>query len=477
MSYNIVVVCVDTFRADMGGGGGGGGALSFVKTPNLDRLRRESLSFTRCFGEGEPTIPVRRCLFTGRRSFPWRFDTPNEGLWPAEAGWHPIPHEQDTLAERLADAGYLTGLVADTYHMFKPTMNFTRGFLTWELIRGQESDNWRQGTPDSVDLAAHTLEDDPSPADYPIILQYLLNMRGRQREEDWMTAQVFRQAATWVEENRRNGPFFLWVDSFSPHELWDPPGAYADAYCQAEAGVKDFIHHSVIGSAGDNLTSAQIERTKALYFGFVTFVDRWIGHLLDAIDANGLREDTIVIFLSDHGTEVMDKGRFGKNPTRLYPYNTQLNWLVRHPEGPAGSSCDYWAQNQDLAPTILGLAGVEHEPLDGFDMWAAASRGGGAVRDHVTTGWGNFACVRDEDFAVHMRVTGPDFADSARVYDLRTDPREEEDVARDHREAIIQAVSRLESFAGPLPLTFRGYRQRARARSIRTYAPFRYGKK
>ena len=190
MRYIIVVVCVDTFRADMGGAGGD---LSFVNTPNLDRLRRRSLSFTRCFGEGEPTIPVRRCLFTGRRSFPWRFDTPNEGLWPAEAGWHPIPHDQDTLAERLADAGYLTGIVADTYHMFKPTMNFTRGFLTWELIRGQESDNWRQGSPDSVDLAAHTLEDDPSPADYPIILQYLLNMRGRQREEDWMSAQVFRQ--------------------------------------------------------------------------------------------------------------------------------------------------------------------------------------------------------------------------------------------------------------------------------------------
>ena len=190
MSYNVVVICVDTFRADMGGAGG---KLDFVKTPNVDRLRGESVSFTRCFGEGEPTIPVRRCLFTGRRSYPWRFDTPHEGLQPSGTGWHPIPHEADTLAEMLHDAGWLTGLVADTYHMFKPTMNFTRGFLTWELIRGQESDNWRQGSPDSVDLAAHTLEDDPSPADYPIILQYLLNMRGRQREEDWMSAQVFRQ--------------------------------------------------------------------------------------------------------------------------------------------------------------------------------------------------------------------------------------------------------------------------------------------
>ena len=75
-------------------------------------------------------------------------------------------------------------MIADTYHMFKPSMNFTRGFLSWELIRGQETDNWRDRTADSVDLAAHTPEDDPSPADHPQMFHYLLNMRGRQKEED-----------------------------------------------------------------------------------------------------------------------------------------------------------------------------------------------------------------------------------------------------------------------------------------------------
>ena len=77
MRPNVMVTCMDTFRTDMGGAGGD---LSFVKTPYLDRLRLDSLSFTRCLGEGEPTIPVRRCMFTGKHSFPWRFDTPNEGL-------------------------------------------------------------------------------------------------------------------------------------------------------------------------------------------------------------------------------------------------------------------------------------------------------------------------------------------------------------------------------------------------------------
>ena len=146
---NLVVICVDTFRADIIGKNR---KLSFVKTPYLDTLARESVVFDKCFGEGEPTIPVRRCLFTGVRSFPWRFETPNEGLQPAGMGWHPIPHKHTTLAERLHDVGYCTGLVTDTYHMFKPTMNFTRGFLSWRFIRGQENDAYRSGPISEIDL-------------------------------------------------------------------------------------------------------------------------------------------------------------------------------------------------------------------------------------------------------------------------------------------------------------------------------------
>ena len=76
---NLIVICCDTFRADLIGENGFGQ----VRTPCLDDLAAESVRFSRCYAEGLPTIPVRRCVFTGERSFPWRFDTPNEGLQPA----------------------------------------------------------------------------------------------------------------------------------------------------------------------------------------------------------------------------------------------------------------------------------------------------------------------------------------------------------------------------------------------------------
>ena len=472
MKPNLVVICIDTFRADMGGSGG---KLHFVNTPNVDRLRRESVSFTRCFGEGEPTIPVRRCLFTGVRSFPWRFETANEGLQPAGSGWHPIPHEQDTLAERLHDAGYLTGFVSDTYHMFKPTMNFTRGFLSWQFIRGQENDPYRSGPCERIDLTAHVPDGEASPAQHPTVAQYLLNALDRRGEEDWQAAQVFRSAARWLEDNRRNAPFFLWVDSFSPHELWDPPRHYADAYCPPRPGVKDIIYPQVFRGDFSRMSPDEIERCKALYFGFVAFVDRWIGHLLAAMDALRLWDDTLLVFLSDHGTEVMDKGQFGKAADRLYPFNTRLNWFIRHPAGPRGKTCDAWVQNHDLLPTLLSLLGVEHPPLDGHNVWPVIP--GDPVRDHVITGWGPHACVRDADRAVHLNVTRPDDERTARVFDLKADPDETRDVAPQHPEAIQQAVARLAAVTGPLPVTFRQYRQRAQGRTMRSFAPIRFGNK
>lgn len=473
MPLNLVVICVDTFRADMGGSGG---KLGFVRTPHVDRLREESVVFTRCFGEGEPTIPVRRCLFTGIRSFPWRFETPNEGLQPAGHGWHPIPHEQDTLAERLHDAGWLTGFISDTYHMFKPTMNFTRGFVSWQFIRGQENDPFRSGPFERIDLRPYVPEGEASPALHPTVAQYLLNTLHRRSEEDWHAAQVFRAAAQWLEENRNNQPFFLWVDSFSPHELWDPPRYYADLYYPAPPGVKDYIYPQVFRNDFSRMSPEEVERCKALYFGFVTFVDRWLGHLLDTLDALRLWKDTLVVFISDHGTEVMDKGRFGKAADRLYPYNTRLNWFLRHPDGPHGLRCEAWTQSHDFLPTVLALLGVKHEPLDGHNVWPMAVENAPEVRDHVITGWGRYACVRDERWAVHLDTTAADVAAGAKVFDLAMDPEETVNLVSQHPEVLRRAVERLETIAGPLPLAFHEYRPRAQGRTMRTFAPLRFGR-
>lgn len=444
---NLVVICVDTYRADMVGEGK---ELSHVKTPNLDALAAESVVFDRCFAEGLPTIPVRRCVFTGKRSFPWRFETPNE---------------------RLHDGGYATGLVADTYHMFKATMNFTRGFLSWRFIRGQENDGYRLGPLSRIDLAAHTPEGEADPARHPVIAQYLLNMLDRQEgDEHYLTAQVFWTASQWVQDNAENTPFFLWIDSFSPHELWDTPRYYADAYF-SDSSVKDYIYPQVINDM--NPSEAEIERTRALYMGYATFVDRWIGYFLESLESLGLMENTVVMFLSDHGTQLWDKGKFGKGASELYPFNTQLNWFIRHPDGPRGQHVDAWVQNQDLTVTALNLMGIDHDGLDGEDAWAIATAKSAPTRDHITTGWGPNMNVRDEEYSVHFNVT--EATPTPTVFDLKTDSEEDSPLAEPPSDVAAQALARALVVVGALPVTFTSYKQRHSARSMRTFAPRRKG--
>ena len=103
--------------------------------------------------------------------------------------------------------------------MFKPTMNFSRGFAHCDFIRGQESDNWRSGDPRLVEdqLRRHVR----APINWGRhagLVNYLLNQRHRCAEDDYSCARVFRAAGKWLEDNHTVGPFFLWLDSFDPHE-------------------------------------------------------------------------------------------------------------------------------------------------------------------------------------------------------------------------------------------------------------------
>jgi len=475
---NVIVICIDSLRADCVGPDKG---MGFVKTPHIDRLASESIVFDRCYAEALPTIQVRRCFFTGHRSFPPRQAIPDEGLQPAGPGWHPISHEEDTLSEILHDSGYLTGFVSDTYHMFKPTMNFTRGFISWQFIRGQENDPYRSGPFERIDMEAVCPEGEATPAHHPTVAQYLLNMLDRRGEEDWPCAQVFRKAAQWLEDNRSNSPFFLWVDSFTPHELWDPPRHYADIYCPPKPGVKDIIypqafHRSPSGRPEIPLSPDESARCKALYLGFVTFMDRWVGNLLETAERIGLLENTIIMFTADHGTELQDKGKFGKGGDKLFPFNTRVPWFIRLPDGPRGLRCNAWTQNLDFTPTLLDLLKVERPGLHGINMLPAALGETAPPREFVTTGWSNNMCVRDDKWAVHLKnVTQPEIASRAEIYDLQHDPDETQDVAAEHADMIKQAIERAEQVAGPLPTTFQAYKQRAQGRTMRTFGPMRFG--
>jgi len=450
---NFIGICLDTFRADIIGEGK---KLSFVETPNLDAFARESVSFERAFGEGQPTLQIRRAFFTGCRSFPWRYNFDRRGHWHHAAGWHKIPPHQDTIAEILLSRGYLTGMVADVYHMFKATMNFTRGFVSYEFIRGQENDNYKAGSIKSIEeqLKRHVKE----PINYKrhaTLIQYLLNVQDRRREEDYFAARVFRTAADWLTANVDNQPFFLWVEAFDPHEPWDPPVHYADKYCPNYSG-RDYI---MPGAAYEYEppTPEELERIKALYYGEVTFVDTWVGHLLNRIDELKLRDNTIVMVLSDHGTEIMDDGKFGKGPHNLRAYTTGIVWLVRHPEGPRNHKVSAFVQSHDVMPTILSLLGIECN-VDGENAWSLVTGEREQIRDHVVTGWAGWtngsaigrASVRDDEWNYVVAVGQED--DSPELYHLTEDPEEKRNVVSEHPQVVEKQRKRLEAVIGqPLP--------------------------
>ena len=432
MKMNCIVVCFDTLRHDAV-------FTDLASTPNLDRLVDRSIVFDNAWGEGEPTIPFRRAAMTGRRSFPWRYHIGDRGSTPNLLGWHAIPEDQTTLAEYLFQRGYLTGLITDVWHMFKPTMNFHRGFVSWDLIRGQEAD---------VQVVTSEAGLDPE-----IPVPYQMQVLNRTKEEQYFVAQVFQRASEWVKANVDNGPFFLWVDSFSPHELWDPPKEYADAYYSAPH-VRDYLAPFQLNDR--NPSTDEIERTKALYQGYVTFCDRWFGHFLDTLIESRLLENTLLIVLSDHGTELWDKGRFGKTESRLHPYNTKMNWIMHHPTYSTGAGTtriNAFVQNHDLVPTILDALDIPHAPLDGHSLWQLVNNPEMHVRDYVITGWNEYACVRDNEWALSMNTVRPD--NDLRLYSLRDDPEESKNVADRYPDVVATFRTRLEALVGgPMPVQY-----------------------
>ena len=436
---NVVVICCDTFRYDMI-------RHPIVRVPNIDRLAAEGITFTGAMAEGLPTIQARRTCFTGIRSFPWRFAMGSRGLNPSIPGWHRIPDEQTTLSEYLLEKGVISGLVADTYHMFKPTQNFTRGFSSWTFIRGQEGDPVRSGPLSAVDVSPYHPEGINDPLRWPTLTQYLLNMLDRKIEQDYLPARVFQRAADWLSENVDNAPWMLWIDSFAPHERWDPPMEFADEYYETTKS-RNYIQPQLINTT--NPSPEEIERTKALYYGYVTFVDKWIGRFLDRLKQLALADDTAVIFTSDHGTELWDKGQFGKSANRLYGYNTRIPLIVRLPDkAGAGTKRDDIVQHQDVLPTIAKLMGhpvPKDLPLDGRDFLDPGSI---PVKKAII-GWAGNVSVRDGNWNMIIDYTG--HTDRKELYDLNADPAESNNVYHQRPEVVAECTDCLQETLGPLP--------------------------
>ncbi len=136
---NVVLVNLDSLRRDHVGAYGN----AWIETPNLDTLAKESLRFTRPYPESIPTICARRSVYTGIRTWPFRGWILQKGETFFPAGWQRMPKNQTSITEVLAENGYDTALITDTYHRLKPSMNFHRGYDVFDYLRGQERDRYK----------------------------------------------------------------------------------------------------------------------------------------------------------------------------------------------------------------------------------------------------------------------------------------------------------------------------------------------
>jgi arylsulfatase A-like enzyme len=459
---NLILVISDTLRRDHLGvyqrlGDQRSLAPWPVHTPNLDAFADEAVLFTNAFPESLPTLPVRRALHTGNRSWPFRDWVPQKGDTVRAYGWQRIPEEQVTLAEILEHEGYRSGFFTDAYHQFKPSMNFHRGFSQWGWIRGHERDAY--ASPSLVREADVLAVQPPLPQDrrgvHAMVRQHLANATERRSEEDFLAPQVFRAGMKWLEENHpavTGQPFFLCLDSFDPHEPWDPPRYYSERYDPGYTG-KEYIAPRY--GPADYLSEAELRHMRALYAGEVTMVDAWFGRLLQKVRDVGAWHSTAIVFLSDHGHQLGEHGLTGKVSSGLFPELIDIPLLIKHPQGEgAGKRVDAFVYNVDTFATALALLGVRPAvEVPSRNVWplVAAELGGappGSTLDHVVAGFNYDAMVRTERWGYMARGDGT----GARLFDLRADPHWRTDVAADHPHRLKELHQLVEHDAGgPLP--------------------------
>jgi len=436
---NVILVILDSLRKDHVGCYGN----PWIRTPTMDALSEESVVFTRAFPESLPTIPVRRAVHTGNRTFPFRDYEPRKGDTVRTYGWQPIPEEQVTLAEVLSNAGYRTAFITDTYHQFKPSMNFHRGFSEWRWIRGQEVDPFRSAPPpEGVDVEHYIASSGKGPRG--LIAQYLSNMSYRKGEEDWLSPRVFREAMRWLEENRDAEKFFLCVDSFDPHEPWDPPYEYRELYYPGYTG-REVISPSY--GPSDYLTEEELRYMRACYAGEVTLVDRWLGFFIERARELGMLDDTLLVLVSDHGHQLGEHGLVGKVPRGLYPELMDIPLFIRHPHGiGAGRRVDEFVYNCDIFPTILDFLGIEPPmEVDGRSLRPLVTgEGEFKSREYVTSAFNRYVWVRDEDYAYIARGDG----EEAELFDLRKDPEQRVNIAGERPDVAEGMFERMLRDAG-----------------------------
>ncbi|MBO4316985.1 MAG: sulfatase [Mailhella sp.] len=363
---NAIVVMFDTLQFNYVGCYGN----DWIKTPNMDRFAREGVLFENAYTEGLPTIPCRRAMHTGRFTLPY-------------GGWKPLSMEDTTIADLCWGRPIDTALIFDCPMYRQPKFGYTRGFDKVFFTHGHEMDHYYYEQdplihysypyeqffdPTSLDNITKVMNDRVRAAAIEEMEGYLKQMQYWKSEDDRYVARTMKKAVEYLKQVDRNKQFYLWVDSFDPHEPWNGPSCYVpgvkNPYDPDYEGVKEFFPHPC--EVKDVYTEDQLHHIRMLYAEMVTVCDRWFGYLLDSIRELGFEENTLVMMVSDHGSP-MGNGMHGHGAMRKlrpWPYEelSHIPFIVRFPGCEAGKRVSAFVMSIDVAPTVCDWLGIGVHP-------------------------------------------------------------------------------------------------------------------
>ncbi|MBX3176647.1 MAG: sulfatase-like hydrolase/transferase [Candidatus Hydrogenedentes bacterium] len=348
---NVIIIYTD----DQGTVDAGAYGAVDLKTPGIDRIAREGVRFTQFYAPAPVCSPSRAGLLTGR--YPVRAGVP--GNVPSRRGHEGgMPPEQYTLAELFRDAGYRTAHIGKWHLGHTPeTMPNEQGFDYSYGHMGGCIDNYSHffywAGPNQHDLY-------------------------RNGEEIFENGQFFpdrmvEEAAGFMRDHR-DAPFFIYFAMNAPHYPYQ--------------GEPEWLEH---------YRGAGTPYPRDLYAAFLSTLDERVGSLLDALDALGLAEDTIVVFQSDHGHSVEERAHFGggsAGPYRgakfsLFEGGIRVPAIIRWPgKLEAGGVRDQMAHGCDWFPTLAALCGIStaDRDLDGKSL-AALLNDPAAPSPHEALHW------------------------------------------------------------------------------------------
>ncbi len=364
MVKNVIVVMFDSLQFNYVGCYGN----DWIKTPNMDRLAREGAMFENAYTEGLPTVPARRAMHTGRFTLPF-------------SGWVPLSMEDTTIADLCWGRPIDTALIFDCPMYRLPKFGYTRAFDKVWFTHGHEADDYfyekdpliHYNVMDYVEensLKGYAKRYSQKSAEVSLheIANYLKQRQHWHGEEDRYVHRTTSKAIEYLETVDRNKQFFLWVDSFDPHEPWDPPSVYdPDLMCPYDPDYKGKDVLLPFPDLVDGIyTEEQLHHIRMLYAELVTLCDKNLGRLLQTVHRLGLDENTLILVVSDHG-EPMGNGEHGHGlmrKVRPWPYEelAHIPLIVRGPGIESGQKIKAFVQSPDIAPTVCDWLGIGVHP-------------------------------------------------------------------------------------------------------------------